>query len=87
MIGQHHRTKITPPALAARWGVKQHKILAWIRSGELRAINAAERLGGRPRYLIDEADIAAFEVSRAAGPTPQPARRRRRQWSGVIEFF
>ncbi len=30
------RTKISPPDLAARWGIDAHKILSWIRSGELR---------------------------------------------------
>ena len=52
------RSKTTPPKLAARWGVSEDKVLAWIRSGELRAIDASTRQGGRPRYLIDELDIA-----------------------------
>jgi hypothetical protein len=30
------RTELTPPEVAARWGVAPEKILAWIRSGELR---------------------------------------------------
>lgn len=58
------RTKLTPPEIARRWGIKSHKVLAWIRSGELRAINAAECLGGRARYLVDVEDLAAFERSR-----------------------
>jgi hypothetical protein len=80
------KTKLTPPELAARWGVDPAKVLTWIRAGELRAIDAATRTGGRPRYLIDLADVAAFEARRNAGPQVKPIRRRRAQ-SNVIEFF
>jgi len=81
------RSKITPPELAARWGIDCHKVLQWIRSGELKAIDAATKLGGRPRYLIDHADVAAFEARRAVGaPAPTPRRRRVKQLD-VIEFI
>jgi hypothetical protein len=81
------RTKITPPELAKRWGVSPDKILAWIRGGELRAFNAARR-NGRPRYLIDVADVALFEQARTANAEQsRPATRRRRQQQGVIEFY
>lgn len=71
--------KVTPPELAARWGISPDKILFWIQSGELRAIDASLLPGrGRPRYLIDEDDIEAFERGRqVAPPLPQPARRRK----------
>lgn len=81
------RTKITPPQLARQWGVSPETIIAWIRSGELRAVNAAVRVGGRPRYLIDQADVVIFEARRAVvAPTKSP-RRRPRIATGVIEFF
>jgi excisionase family DNA binding protein len=72
------RTKLTPPEVAARWGVSADKVLAWIRNGELRAVNAATRAHGRPRWLVDLADLEVFEQRRAARPV-QPAPRRRRQ--------
>ncbi len=71
------RTKLTPPELAALWGVAPEKIVAFIKSGELRAIDASTRRGGRPRYLIDVRDVAAFEERRATQPAPRPRRRRR----------
>lgn len=80
------RTKLTPPMLARRWGVSPSKILAWIRSGELPAINAATNRAGRPRYLIDIADLVIFENRRSAAPTPTP-RRRRKKYEDVIQFF
>lgn len=58
------KSYLTPPQLAKLWGVSPEKVYAFIRSGELRAINLASRPGGRPRYAIDPADVAAFERSR-----------------------
>ncbi len=69
--------KLTPPQLARELQVTPEKVIAWIRSGELRAVNVALHAGGRPRWVIDRQDIAAFEASRASKPTPRPRRRRR----------
>jgi excisionase family DNA binding protein len=79
------RIKLTPPQLARRLGVKPDKILTWIRTGELRAVNLATRRDGRPRWLIDEADIAVFEASRQA--QPGRARQRRARPSSVKNYF
>lgn len=68
------RTKLTPPEVARRWGVKPSKIIGWIRSGELRAIDASASVGGRPRYLIDLDDLAVFEAKRTVGPLPKVKR-------------
>ena len=76
----------TPPQLAKRYGVDPTKILHWIKTGELRAINLATDRNGRPRYRIAPADLAAFEVSRAVQP-PAPRLRRRSADPGVIQFF
>ncbi len=77
---------LTPPEIARRFSVDAAKILTWIRSGELRAINTATTTGGRPRYRISPADLAAFEASRAAGPQPRVVRRRRKT-PGITDFF
>ena len=81
------RQKITPPMLARRWGIANEKVLGWIRSGELNAIDAAAVRGGRPRYLIDESDIAEFERKRSVTVTPTRAPRSKRKRNDVIEFF
>ena len=74
--------------LARRWGISPCKILAWIRSGELPAINAATNRAGRPRYLIDIADLVIFENRRSAARPPPPSpRRKRKKFEDVIEFF
>src|SRR5947209_4444585 len=71
------RAMLTPPQLAERWGVSPEKVVAFIRRGELRAVNVALRLGGRPRWRIDPADVERFEAARAAVPTPRSPRRRK----------
>ncbi len=80
------RTKLSPPALAARRGIDKAKIVAWIRSGELRAIDAATKRGGRPRYLIDEADIRAFEQAREVIPACPPPRVRRNRRPQIKQY-
>ena len=81
------RTKLSPPEVARRWGVSAEKVIAWIRSGELRAIDAATHRGGRPRYLVDLVDLAEFEAKRAVVATPATHRRRRRKDPAVIQYF
>ena len=77
---------LTPPEIAKRYGVDAHKIVAWIRRGELRAIDVSSTPGGRPRYRIAPADLAIFEQARATGPTPKITRRRRKD-PGVTQYF
>ena len=84
------RTKQTPPQYAQQLGVSNGKVLDFIRSGELRAINIATNLNGRPRYVIDVADIAAFEASRQvipAGSSTANKRLRRSKSKTVRDFF
>lgn len=73
------KRKLTPPEIARLWGITPDKVLVWIRSGELRAIDASTSQGERPRYLVDIDDLAAFERSRSTAPKAEakPARRRR----------
>jgi transposase len=79
--------KVTPPKLAKRYGVDVHKIIAWVRSGELPAMNSATTQGGRPRFLIDESDILAFETRRSVEPARKSTRKPRQKSTNVIEFF
>ncbi len=80
------RTKWTPPEIARRWGISPEKVVGWIRSGELKAMNAATRIGGRPRYLIDARDLEAFELRRSVAPK-QPVRRQQHSSSGVTSYY
>ena len=78
---------LTPPQLAKLKGIEPEKILGWIRSGELRAVNYAQRSTGRPRWRIKLEDWRAFEESRTARPPVRSSRRPRRQAGQPREFF
>ena len=82
-----NRRKLSPPQYARQLGVDTAKVVRWIRSGELPAFNAATHTGGRPRYLIDLADIAIFEQRRSVTPPTQAPRRRRKQQPAGFEYF
>lgn len=71
--------RLAPKEVAELYGVSVDVVLTWIKNGELRATNAARRAsGGKPRWKISPADLAAFELARSNTPTPKPQRRRRR---------
>ena len=66
---------LTPPQVAKLWRVRVAKVLCWIRTGELRAFNVAERMGGRPKYRIALEDLEAFKNRRSVQPKPPAAPR------------
>jgi hypothetical protein len=83
------RRKHTVPQLARIWGVSTNKVLEFVRSGELRAVNLASQRSTRPRYAIDIADIEAFEKSRQVVPSagPPTTRKLRRHKAGSVKQF
>jgi excisionase family DNA binding protein len=73
--------------LCEHYGVSEHTVLGWIRSGELKAVNVGRWPGSKkPRWRITEEALAAFEQARTPTPPPSRARRRKRP-VGVIEFY
>ena len=77
---------MTPPEVGRRLGIKAERVIAFIRSGELRGINLASAGCRRPRFRIDPADLAVFLDRRVAGPTPKTPRRRKHD-EGDINYF
>jgi transposase len=77
---------LTVADVARRFRVGEDKVRSWIRHGELRAINTAVALCGRPRWVVLPDDLAAFERRRAGGPLEKPRGRPRRQ-AGPIDFY
>jgi excisionase family DNA binding protein len=73
---------LTVAEVAARYRVGEDKVRTWIRRGELRAVNTASRLSGRPRWVITPAALAELEAQRGHGGAsalPKRPRRARRQ--------
>jgi hypothetical protein len=78
---------LSPVAAARMLGVRDSKIIEWIRSGELKASNlATSTKGERPRLKIRPADLEDFLLSRRIIPEMKITRRRRRA-DEVVEFF
>src|SRR6516164_4495278 len=77
--GDRHVPGLTVRDVARRYRVGEDKVRSWIARGELRAINTAAALCGRPRWVIPVEALAEFEQRRAGGPLPKPPRRQRRQ--------
>jgi hypothetical protein len=79
---------LTTAQLAARWGVKQSKVIALIRSGELEGFNVALKPDGRPRFRVSPEAVQKFEERRAVQPAPkQPRRYRKPKDKGFIEYI
>ncbi len=76
---------LTPPQVARLLRVRREKIMAWIRTGELRAFNVSTNF--RPRYRIEESELEAFKLRRAAVVQPKVVRRRRKSLPPVKDYF
>ncbi|HMC65763.1 MAG TPA: hypothetical protein VKI65_12560 [Gemmataceae bacterium] len=64
----------------------KERVLRLIRAGLLRGINAG--LGTkRPRYVVDAADLEAFERVRATAPAAVEKKIKRRQQESVPNYF
>lgn len=78
---------LAPSDIARSRGVSVLKVLGWIKSGELRAVNMATQAGRLPRWRISPADLEAFDAARAAVPQVPVSRRARRKVGHVVEYF
>lgn len=77
----------TPLEIAARLRVGLDKVKGWIKSGELKAVNAAS--GKKEKYRIHRDSLAKFEELRTVSPVAASvaASRRKRLAKPKINFF
>jgi hypothetical protein len=71
--------------LSLRWRVGPDKVRAFIRSGELVAVNVAAHLSSKPQWRVTPESVQAFECRRTSAPPPKLARRKRR--SAYVDYF
>jgi hypothetical protein len=71
--------------LCRRWKIGSDKIHAFIRKGELVAINVAASLSGRPQWRISPEAVELFERRRSSTPPAKPQRRRRQ--SQALDYY
>ena len=74
MLPNEKSDSLTPPQVARRLGVNPDKVLRWIRSGELSAVNVTTKPGGRPKYRIAAADLDTFKNRRSPQHRVKPKR-------------
>ena len=82
-------TELHPRALSVRQaaqflGVGRGKVLHWIHSGRLGAIDVAADGCPHPQYRVLPRHLEAFEQSRSAGPPPPRPRRKRIE---AVDYF
>ena len=81
-------TTFTVKDLCNRYGVAEHTVLSWIRSGQLRALNVGRHPSSKkPRWRVTSEALEAFELCRTHSPPPSRTRRRRKQESNLVEFY
>ena len=81
------RRYLAPAQVAEDLGLDVRKVLMWIRTGELRAVNIAVNLSGKkPRWRIAAVDLETFLLRRTAAPVLKPTRRRRAD-PAITEYF
>jgi excisionase family DNA binding protein len=71
-----------------RFVVTEHTVLAWIRSGELRAVNVGRAPEAKkPRWRITQAALDAFEQLRTPTAVLTRGRRKKQAAGEVVEFY
>lgn len=77
---------MTPPMIARRLGVEPAKVIGWINSGELSAINIAKKRHGRPRWRIRDSAFETFISGRTKRLPEKSQPRRSRKREQPFEF-
>lgn len=76
----------TVPELIEHFRVGADKVVEWIRSGQLAALDVRSN-GKRAQYRVSPEALAAFEASRLVVATPKPVGRGRKRKANVTEYF
>ena len=69
----------TTKEVAESLRVSPDKVLAWIRSGELEAVDVSTRGSRKKRFRVTHDAFQQFLRSRTTRPAPRPERRARRR--------
>lgn len=70
-----------------RFGVGEHTVLGWIKSGDLQAINVCRTGSTRAKWRITETALAQFELDRTKQPQTQTKKKTTRRKKNIIEYY
>lgn len=76
----------SPRQVAAYLGIGLDKVLAWIHSGKIRAVDVGG-VPGKPRFKITPEALEAFLESRKVVATVAPKKRRTPRPAGWVERY
>lgn len=79
------KTWKSPPEVADELGIAVEKVHAWIRAGELEAVNVGTTAISRPRWKISQDAFDDFLEARRQRKPAKPVRRKKR--AGMIAFY
>ena len=85
-VGGSSASGLTVRDVALRYRVGPDKVRAWIRRGELSAINTAMAMCSKPRWVVTPEALARFENGRRATP-PVKSRPRHKRRSGIVDYY
>jgi len=71
--------------LCRRLKIGGDKVRAFIRRGELVAVNVAAVLASKPQWRITPESVDRFEKRRSSAPVPKVPRRRKRR--ELVDFY
>lgn len=75
---------LTVEDIAKRYRVSPDKVRAWIRAGELKAINTAAARCAKPRFVIPPDALEEFERGRSVAQPKTPRRKKREE---VVDYY
>lgn len=78
---------LTIAQAAEKMVIAPGKILGWIASGELAAIDISASRNQRPRWRIDPESLDQFLLSRRSTPPAKPAKAKRRKAAKVTQYI
>ena len=75
------------PETAKLLRINESKLIHWIRTGELTAIDLSQNRNQRPRWKVSREELDRFLRSRQSTPAPEPPKRQRKKTTASKRKF
>jgi predicted site-specific integrase-resolvase len=79
---------LTVPQIAERFAVDRDCVTAWIKSGQLQAIDVSRHKARLPRWRVTPEALQEFEAARSSvQPKQVRTRQKKKNPAGFVEYF